>query len=1505
VVKYAILGPVTLGDCGRGGVLRGPRQVALLAFLLVNANRALSNDGLIDALWGDLGPRGAAKRLQAAIVRLRRALAPDDVGGESVLRTVAGGYLLAVGSGELDAEVFQRRVQEGRRALEAGDAQRGRDLFVEALRMWRGPALADVAYEEFAQPEVRRLEELRLAALESRVECELQLGEHGELIGDLEALVAAHPGRERLAAQLMLALYRCGRQGDALEIYARARTYLSGELGLEPGPALQALQAAILAQSPVLQPAADPPGLSAEASRPARLHAAALPTGVVTFLLTDIEGSTRLWEADPEAMAAALEVHDELIAGLVERHDGRLLKDKGEGDATLSVFARASNAIACATELQHALARDPRLDLRVRVALHSGEAQERDGDYFGPVLNRAARLRSKAAGGVTVVSQSTTELVRDRLPPDLALINVGSHELRGLSRPERIFELRPTPGGPADAWAVTAAPIMLPLPRSLHASPGSPFVGREAELARLGERWTGVRGGARSAVLIAGEAGIGKTRLAVELARAAHEQGALVLYGRCDEGLAVPYQPFVEALRPYAGTLGLDCLRAELGGLAPELARLLPELSGLGEPIRLDPESERFALFEATASLVEVATREQPALLVLEDLHWAANPTLLLLRHLIRSDRQLGVLLLCTYRETELEPGMPPAQLLADLHRDASVERLNLAGLDERAIAALLEATIGRSVGERASQLVRTLSLQTAGNPLFVRELLAHVAESGERLSQGIAAGRLEIPTGLRQVIGQRVARLCAPARHALSIAAVAGPMFSFVLIERVLDEATGALDALDEAVAAGLLSETGRGDYVFTHALVRQTIYEQLGAARRIRLHRQLGEALEELGADRHVEALAHHFAQAAPDGQGVKAAAYALIAGRGAAARLGYEEAVAHYERGLAALGLSGQPQEQQRCELLLALGEARWGAGELVEAREAFWEAAALAETLGQAAALARAALGFCDSSRFAVDTSTNRRLTSLLERAVLALGQEDSAWRAQLIGRLASCTDDARSTSVLARQALQMAERVADDATLADVLTSSRWATRGPDSLHDAFVVANDLVRAANEGADGPLRARARGWLLDLVLKLGDLDAVGRDDEAPQRLDGPQRERYFTWLVAMSRANRAHLRRRREQGRTLAQDPHANRFEPDRVDESLFALLQKAYSVLGTSERSHTAATAPRIRKPPELASSVTHPFCTLSAPESSVQRLQAANDVVALGDAAGDRELVLRGHIARIISLMELGDWVGADAEIALHARLTEELRDPVHLWYVPVFKATRALLHGRLADAERFAREALAIGRGTQPQNAAQLYAVQLFALRAEQGRLSEVEHALEEFDRRYPAAPVWRAASGFASAQLGRLEDAQRTFEALTANGAADIPRDADWISTVALLIRIGAGIGDMRRTGELGELLAPYAGRAVVVARGTVCLGPVTRFTGIAAATAGHSAKAIGYLAHALAMARRWNALPTIAAIQRELAEIEERCSLESADRRGDEHGSSEAPRRSLPAI
>jgi hypothetical protein len=279
------------------------------------------------------------------------------------------------------------------------------------------------------------------------------------------------------------------------------------------------------------------------------------------------------------------------------------------------------------------------------------------------------------------------------------------------------------------------------------------------------------------------------------------------------------------------------------------------------------------------------------------------------------------------------------------------------------------------------------------------------------------------------------------------------------------------------------------------------------------------------------------------------------------------------------------------------------------------------------------------------------------------------------------------------------------------------------------------------------------------------------------------------------------------------------------------------------------------------------------FFTLCGPESSVERLQIASDAVALGEEVRDRKLILRGHFWRILSLMECGHWRDVDRELDLYGPLARELRDPLHLWHVPLFLAARALMHGHLDDAEHLSAKAFTVGRGAQAQNAAQLHAVQLFALRAEQGRLREVAPRLAEYGGKYPASPAWRAASAYALTMSGQTGRARLEFEALTANDLAAIPRDRDWLACVALLIRCGAQLGDAARCSELSHLLAPYADRAVTAGQGAICLGPASRFAGIAATTAGRRREATEYLVQALDTARRWRSDPLAAAIAVEL--------------------------------
>jgi predicted ATPase/class 3 adenylate cyclase/DNA-binding winged helix-turn-helix (wHTH) protein len=509
VSAFRVLGPVEAWSDETRLALGGPQQVKLLAFLLLNANRAVSADGVIDAVWG-AERQGAAKRLQMGVLRLRRGLEPLNNPDRLRLRTVSGGYLLSVAPGELDSEVFGDRVREGRSALDDSDPVRAIDSLTEALGLWRGPPLAEVAFDDFAQAEVRRLEELRLVALETRIDANLQLGRHVEVIAELEGLMAERPNREHLAGQLMLALYRAGRQGDALETYQHTRAHLASELGLEPGPALKALQTGILEQSAELK--APTPG-DARPAAAANLHVGvadrdryrdsptangvgddlpALPAGTVTFIFTDIEDATDLLRnLGGEVFGQELRRHRDRIRETAVAHHGRAFGV--EGDAVFIVFSRASDAVAAAQDLQAAFAEEP---VRRRVGIHTGEPLVVDNEYVGLDVRKAARICAAAHGGQVLVSQATRELAGD------GLRDLGEYRLKDLTAPERLFQL----GGGDFPPLRTLRPTNLPV------QPG-PLLGRRDELAEL---LTLAR--ANRLVTLTGPGGSGKTRLALQLA---------------------------------------------------------------------------------------------------------------------------------------------------------------------------------------------------------------------------------------------------------------------------------------------------------------------------------------------------------------------------------------------------------------------------------------------------------------------------------------------------------------------------------------------------------------------------------------------------------------------------------------------------------------------------------------------------------------------------------------------------------------------------------------------------------------------------------------------------------------------------------------------------------------------------------------------------------------------------------------------------------------------------
>ncbi len=412
-----VLGPLDVIRDGESVRLGSGQQRRLLAVLLVHANEVVSSDRLVDVLWGDGGPPSAIRTIRTLVSRLRATLGADR------LETRPPGYRLRVASDEVDALRFEELVRVGLGS--SGRAEVALGVFDEALGLWRGPPYAEFASEGFATAEVARLVELRARAIEERAAALLELERPEDVIGELEAEIAVEPFRERLRALQMLALARSGRPVESLRAYDAFRRFLADEVGVVPSPGLQELNDDILRQHP---------DVSWARSAPKDAGTTGLPSGTVAFLFTDVEGSTRLWEEHPDLMQNAMPRHDELLRDAIESQDGFIVKTAGDGFH--AVFATAHDAVTAAVAAQRALLADDwniTEAVRVRMGIHTGEAEVRDGDYSGSAVNRAARLMSVAHGGQIVVSTATADLLHDAMPEKYGFVDLGEHRLHDLA----------------------------------------------------------------------------------------------------------------------------------------------------------------------------------------------------------------------------------------------------------------------------------------------------------------------------------------------------------------------------------------------------------------------------------------------------------------------------------------------------------------------------------------------------------------------------------------------------------------------------------------------------------------------------------------------------------------------------------------------------------------------------------------------------------------------------------------------------------------------------------------------------------------------------------------------------------------------------------------------------------------------------------------------------------------------------------------------------------------
>jgi tetratricopeptide (TPR) repeat protein len=493
-------------------------------------------------------------------------------------------------------------------------------------------------------------------------------------------------------------------------------------------------------------------------------------------------------------------------------------------------------------------------------------------------------------------------------------------------------------GRPKSDPQVAAGGALPPAPM-LNTVVAGGFVGRENELALMSKVWTRATSGKRQLVLLAGEPGIGKTSLALEFGRRRDSEGAVVLAGRSDEEALVPYQPFVEALNWYARVCPEPELRAQLAAIGGggELGQMVPELmrriTDLPIPQSMNPEGQRYRLFEAVAGLIAQASASRPMVLLFDDLHWADKPTLLMLRHVVRSSDAANLCVVGTYRESELARTHPLAEMLTDLRREQMVTRISLRGLDGLETGVLINTLAGSGLPTRLASLVMD---STDGNPFFIAEMLKHLSETGAlarlRETSAFGASDLGLPEGVKEVIGRRLSRLSEECNRVLSLAAVVGRDFDLDLLLKLADLAEDRmLDAVDEAIDARLINEVpGRPQrFTFQHALIRETLYGELTSTRRVRLHRRVGEAIEQLAEGNPTPPLAdlaYHFAQAAPAGAADKAIDYATRAGDRAADAQALEEAARLYDIALQALEFKTAGPEAERRHVDLHARRAR---------------------------------------------------------------------------------------------------------------------------------------------------------------------------------------------------------------------------------------------------------------------------------------------------------------------------------------------------------------------------------------------------------------------------------------------------------------------------------------------------------------------------------------------------------------------------------------------------
>jgi DNA-binding SARP family transcriptional activator len=1010
-MDFRILGPLEVLIHGQPLELTAAKQKAVLANLLLHSNEGISSDRLIDEIWGSDPPRSAANALQVYVSQLRALLDPQRRKGEpsAVLPAVAGGYMLRLEPQSVDAQRFERRLVRGTAALHAGDPASAAEQLREAISLWRGAALTDFTYEPFAQGEIVRLEELRVVAHEERIEADLALGGHAALVSELEGLVREHPLRERLRRQLMLSLYRCGRQAEALELYQETYRTLNDELGISPGVELRELEQAILRQDPGL---ASPQTASRQVQPAGPVGAestsAILARRPVTVLVIGRAGGT---DRDPEVRLEAARRHLESETTLIERHGGIL--GGTIGDRLMGVFGvphvHEDDALRAARTALGLRATFPAIRIGIATGeVIAGDAITTTSPLAGPPVTRAEELQSLAAPGEIRIADETRELLG-------AIAVVDPEDER--------------PGGRLDGLADTAPP--------LSASPSTRLVGRERELAQLHQALDGAAANRTTHLFtVNGSPGIGKTRLAEEFAtRVAGD--TTVVAGRClPYGEGITFWPLREMVAQLTSSRSLlELVAAED---APELlAERIEEAIVSGEPT-----SDRDEIFISFRRLLAAAAQERPLVLVFEDIHWA-EPTLLdLIEYLAERENDAPVLMLCLARP--------------DLHEHragwgggkVNASSLVLERLSERESEELVDTLSAALTESTRSQVLEVAE----GNPLYLGQILAMLKESGP------LDGGVPIPATIQALLAARLDRLGPGERAVIDRAAVIGKYFwTGAVVELLPDSARPfALRHLDGLVRKDLLAPArsllpGKDAVRFRHVLIQQAAYRAVPKQSRAAFHESFADWLESVvGITEHPEIAGFHLEQAhryrnelGQPGElagqlAARAADRLALAGRRAFERGDMPASAALFGRASPLLPAGSA----QRVELLPDLGYALFEIGEIERAEAVLREAEDRARELRDRSTEWQATVKRVNVHMYveptAVDPSSLSRTAELAIERLTELGDDSGLARAWIL-----CSE-VLELQGYADQAAEAAERASVHATRAGSRREEAWA-----------------------------------------------------------------------------------------------------------------------------------------------------------------------------------------------------------------------------------------------------------------------------------------------------------------------------------------------------------------------------------------------------------------------------------------------------------------------------